>query len=533
MEPEPVISLENVAVRLGSRVLLRGTTWSIRPGENWALLGPNGSGKTSLAKALAGLVPVVQGRVTRRADAGGSEDRAESAPESVAVAYVSPEQHRELLKREELVLAARDYSGDVHAITTVGDVIRDHGREPDPGRRGRLPELATGLGIQALLGRDIQSLSSGEMRKTLIARALMKHPRLLILDEPFDGLDRASRRGLTALIERLIAENVQVVLVTHRREELLPGISHLALLQNGTVRLAGRREDVLSAAPEAAAATLGAASAPGGASARVRPPARREGGEGPRVLIRMRAVTVAYKGARVLDQVDWTMRSGENWMIVGPNGAGKSTLLRLIFADHPQAYANEIELFGQRVGCGQTVRDIKTRIGFVSAHLQARYRRSMPALDVIRSGFFDSVGLYRAGTRAQRETAMQWAEALGVGAWVAQDFGRLSYGERQLVLLARAMVKSPRLLVLDEPCDGLDGERRRHLLGLLEWIGRRASTDLLYVTHQAEERLPCITHTLRLDRGRVVGAAPEAYEGVPRIDRVKGDPAVRCRPAGR
>jgi molybdate transport system ATP-binding protein len=229
------------------------------------------------------------------------------------------------------------------------------------------------------------------------------------------------------------------------------------------------------------------------------------------------------------------MRGGEHWMIAGPNGAGKSTLLKLIYADHPQAYANEIHLFGRRVGSkpGESVWDIKARIGLVSAHLQARYRRRIRAHDVICSGFFDSVGLYRTLSRAQQETARRWAETLGIGAWVAHDFSRLSYGQRQLVLLARAMVKSPALLILDEPCDGLDGVNREKLLQLLEQIGSRTATNLLYVTHQAEEKPACITHTLRLDRGRVVGDAPTLPECAPSIPGGKGPPPARCRPVGR
>lgn len=534
MEPEPIISLEDVAVRLGSRVLLKGTNWRIRPGENWALLGPNGSGKTSLAKALAGRVPVVQGQVTRRA---AGEGCAESPPEADAVAYVSPEQHKELLKKEELALDARDYSGRVHEITTVGDVILNRVPAEGPGIRLRLAELANRLGIQALVDKDIQSLSSGEMRKTLIARALMKTPRLLILDEPFDGLDRAACRGLSAIIERLMTENVQVVLATHRREELLPGITHLMLLRDGSVRLAGKREDVLKEARDAVTDTLGVGAAPRGPLRVAPPPVGKEDGqieaEAQRVLIRMRAVTVAYKGVRVLDRVDWTMRSGENWMILGPNGAGKSTLLRLIHADHPQAHANDIHLFGKRVGSAENIWEIKARIGLVSAHLQARYRHGIRALEVICSGFFDSVGLYRACTRDQIETARRWARKLGVGAWVEQDFSRLSYGQRQLVLIARAMVKSPLLLILDEPCDGLDGVNRKNLLRILEQIGSRSASNLLYVTHQPEDRLPCITHTLKLDRGRVVDCASDPEGCAPGLPRDEGSSPARCLPAGR
>jgi molybdate transport system ATP-binding protein len=511
MSQEPIISLENVAVRLGSRIFLKGTTWRIRPGENWALLGPNGSGKTSLAKTIAGLLPVVQGRITTRLAGPGRSSRTAGAG---AIGYVSPEQHKELLRKEERVLAAREYSARVHEVTTVADIILERAAAEGAGGHSRLSELTQRLEIQHLLDTDIQSISSGEMRKTLIARALIKNPRLLILDEPFDGLDQASRRSLVAIIEHLMAGGVQVVLVTHRAEEIVPGISHLMLLEDGSVRHAGRREDVLRSAPQKVAGILGLAAGPRGSSGA--DPHADDGTAG-RELIRMVAVSVSYAGACVLDHVDWTMRSGENWMIAGPNGAGKSTLLKLIFGEHPQAYANEIYLFGKRVGSVETVWDIKARIGFVSSHLQARYRRDLRALDVVRSGFFDSVGLYRTCTPQQEEAARRWVQTLGIGELSGQWFNRLSYGQRQLVLLARAMVKSPPLLILDEPCDGLDGERRLHLLGLLDRIGSQTGSNLLYVTHQPEERPACISHTLRLERGRVVensAALQQAHSGV-------------------
>ena len=218
------------------------------------------------------------------------------------------------------------------------------------------------------------------------------------------------------------------------------------------------------------------------------------------ILVEMKNTTVKYGDLLVLDRLNWVARAGENWAVLGPNGAGKSTLLNLIIGENPQAYANRIYLFGRRRGSGETIWEIKKNIAFVSSELQVRYRKKIRAYDVILSGFFDSIGLYRHATAKQHEIARQWVEDLGVGEKSERRFDRLSYGEKRLILIARAMVKSPILLILDEPCQGLDRENRRMVLDHIEYIGAHTHTGLLYVTHHSDEIPPCITHILRLHK---------------------------------
>lgn len=197
------------------------------------------------------------------------------------------------------------------------------------------------------------------------------------------------------------------------------------------------------------------------------------------------------------------MRRGENWALLGRNGAGKSTLLRLIQGDDPQVYANRVTLFGRRRGGGESLWEVKRHIGLISPELQVRYRKKMPAREVIASGFYDSIGLYQRPSPAQKEAAERWIALLRIEDLAAEPFDQLSYGQRRLVLLARAMVKSPLLLLVDEPGQGLDIPNRRRILEILERVGR-TRTGLLYVTNHHEEILPCITHVLHLERGRVV-----------------------------
>jgi molybdate transport system ATP-binding protein len=509
MKNEPIITLDAITVRLRDKVYLQNTSWQIKSNENWAIIGPNGAGKTTLAKSLFGGVPVVGGRISHHYDTPNSESIYHS------IGYVSPELQRGIMEKENLQLDSRDFSGNIDEVTTVENIIlgRAYHQESDSNDYShRLGTVANKLRIESILGRNILSLSSGEMTKTLIARALLKNPRLLILDEPYDGLDYQSRRSLKTLLESLIDDHILIVLITHRFEEIMANISHVLLLKNGAVYQRGRREDMLtkemldglyrqdSSMPDRPHHLP----VPSGIRKHIRPDHSARDEEAPGdALIRMKNTTVKYHKVTVLDKVNWTVKQGDNWMILGPNGAGKTTLLKLVLGENQQAYANDIYLFGKKKGSGESVWEIKKNIGFISSELQARYPTHLSAFDVVCSGFFDSIGLYRLCSNEQKDTARAWIDTLEIAYLAGQKFGQLSHGQCQLVLIARAMVKSPVLLMLDEPCDGLDIANRDRLLQLLGVIAERTDTNLIYVTHHKAEIIPCITHVLSLDRGKI------------------------------
>ena len=478
-----VVRLTGATLRIRDRLFLPDTSWQIDRGQHWAVLGPNGAGKTTLVNALTGEVPVVRGAI--------------SFSSELKAGYVSFEDHQRLIAREERRDASRYFSGKLGDITTVFEILLESDGAPDRSAID-VERVAAVLKIEYLLERDIRVVSTGELRKVQIARVLIDAPDILILDEPFDGLDRFSRSNLAPIIEDLMDETRTVILVTHRQREILPRISNVLAVCDGKVLFQGRREEVLTPAqmerlyPSAVTASF---ALPTANDTLQKAEATRS-----ETLISMQDVTVKYDKTTILAGLNWTVKSGENWVILGPNGCGKTTLLNLVSGDNPQAYANKIYLFGKRRGSGESVWDIKRRTGVVSSEFHMRYRKPITAFEVVLSGFFDSVGLYRNFSTEQKEIAEYWLDILGIADKSERIFNQLSHGEQRMVLLARSLVKMPQLLILDEPCQGLDRINRGRILDAIDVIGSRSATNIVYVTHYPDEIPSCMTRMLRFEK---------------------------------
>jgi len=461
--------------RLSDTRTLNLNDLTLRAGESWAFVGANGSGKSSLARALSGELLPSRGTVS------SSFTRPTRLSLEQLQKLVSDEWQR---NNTDLLSPGEEDTG-----RTAADIIQDEIRDPV-----RCRQLAAKFGIESLLDRRFKYLSTGETRKTLLCQALMLQPDLLILDEPFDGLDVDSRANLASVLGELQQPEFTLVLVLNRFDDIPDFIQHVGVLAECHLSHTGARATILAEALVAQLAhseTLDGMTLPEADDADAIPQLAADA-----PLIVLRDGVVSYNDRAILHHLDWQVDRRQHWQIVGPNGAGKSTLLSLITGDHPQGYSNDLTLFGRRRGSGETIWDIKQHIGYVSSSLHLEYRVSSSVRNVIISGYFDSIGIYQAVSDRQQALAKRWLDLLGMASQADTPFHSLSWGQQRLVLIARALVKHPALLILDEPLQGLDPINRLLVRRFIDVLIGEGRTQLLFVSHHAEDAPHCITHRL-------------------------------------
>jgi molybdate transport system ATP-binding protein len=475
----PLLELRDVSLVYRALPALQHINWRLMPGQQWACLGPNGAGKTSLARVL-----------TRQATHFSGELLRSTRLQDHGAAYVCFEQARALCERDRK-LDDSEFRADANDPGTPVQALILEGREPDQ----RFHQWTQRLHMRHFLQRGLRYISTGEMRKALLAKAILSEPALLILDSPLDGLDRASQAELRRIIDELLQSDMAVLLLCRQLEDIPSGVTHVLALQDGRVLASAARDLVLADAVVQAlmnppVAELGALPPPA-----ARPYAVPDG----KPLLELRNVTVRYGDLTVLSDVNWQFGHGQHCNISGPNGCGKTTLLSLVTGDNHKAYGQDITLFGVRRGSGESVWDIKQKFGQLDTQLQLNFRRGMRVVEVVVSGFFDTVGLFDAWGDAQRSNAEQWLGALGLADYCRESFDALSFGLQRMVLLARAMVKSPLILLLDEPTLGLDGHHRKLILRAIDHIAANSDTQIIFVSHSAGETPACINQYLSFE----------------------------------
>ena len=478
---QAALTLESLSVDFDGRFELHDIDWTVEADEHWLIVGPNGSGKSALAAVLAG-----EGTVTAGTLSG--------LPDNVAL--VSYERQAELIEAER-----RKDDADILDVisdgTPVAEIIADAAVDAELAET-----LVDQLGLRPLMGRAFRKLSTGETRKVMLTRALTSQPGLLVLDEPFDGLDKESLAWLQQHLDAL-ADSVPMVLVLNRFDECPDFVTHLAYIDDGRLVYRVRRDDEHAFAELRQLLHL--------QTSGLEIPAADPTAELPALdpaepLVKLTEATIRYHGNTVFEDLSWTIGPNEHWQLSGPNGSGKTSLLALITGDHPQCYVNDIEVFGFTRGSGESIWQIKEYIGYVSTALQWEYRVGTGLRNVIISGFYDSIGLYTKSTDTQKAIADEWLALLGMSDRADEPFNGLSHGDQRLVLIARAMVKHPPLLILDEPCLGLDDMNRQLVLALIERICSGSETTVLYVNHREQDVIAGITNHLTLD------APPESTE---------------------
>ena len=347
-----------------------------------------------------------------------------------------------------------------------------------PERRRWQQHVYRMFDMEPFLDKYIITLSSGELRKFQLAKTLLTQPETLILDNPFIGLDSMMRDQLRELLRLLADERqLEVILVVSRQEDVPDYVTNVITIGDMTDEAAG-----LSTEKRQAILNL----------------PYKDNEYHADEVVRMNKVSIRYDSRTILKELDWRIMNGERWVLSGRNGSGKSTLLSLICADNPQGYACDISLFGHQRGSGESIWEIKRHIGYVSPEMHRSYHRDLPALRIVASGLKDTVGLYVRATEEEYETCRWWMRIFGIEHLAERSFLKMSSGEQRLVLLARAFVKDPELLILDEPLHGLDNVNRQLAKDVIETFCERKNKTLIFVSHYKDERPACIDHEINL-----------------------------------
>ena len=371
-----------------------------------------------------------------------------------------------------------------HETPTVGELLQQTyllaGK--DTAERRQLRNQLYGLfHMDEFLDKYIITLSSGELRKFQLTKTMFANPKLLIMDNPFIGLDAETRDQLRDLLKVLAEErDMEIMLVMSKTDDIPTFVSEVKWMD----KQEPVPDHVLSREKRDAILSL--------------PYADRD--YDCQKVVEMKNVSIRYGKRTILRDLNWTVTNGERWALSGQNGSGKSTLLSLVCADNPQSYACDITLFDRSRGSGESIWDIKKHIGYVSPEMHRSYKRNLPAIRIVASGLMDSIGLYAVPNEQDYERCRWWLDIFGIGELGDRPFLQLSSGEQRLVLLARAFVKDPQLLILDEPLHGLDLWNRRMVKDIIETFCQRRGKTLIMVTHYQEELPEVITNSLFLKK---------------------------------
>ena len=479
-----IIKIANGVPRHPMHRMKNPINFSLEVGEHMAILGPNGGGKTELVNTIIGKYPLLMNDVEYDFSPRASKMAFDN------IRYMAFRDTYGDTAEGSYYYQQRWNSQDADIYPTVAELIPEGG---DEEVRRKLYQL---FGMEELLPKTSILLSSGEMRKFHLTKALIGNPRVLILDNPFIGLDVDTRFQLRQLLENLIKESdLQLILILSKADDIPPFITHVVHVEDMTCQhklpLSDYRKQhslhpvpVLEAEKEQRLLSL----------------PRRTDDIDAESIVDLRNVSIRYGERTILNNLNWKVMNGERWALSGENGAGKSTLLSLVCADNPQSYACDITLFGRKRGTGESIWEIKKHIGYVSPEMHRAYMKNLPAIDIVASGLHDSVGLYRRTLPEQKAVCEWWMDIFGIAHLRDRDFLTLSSGEQRLCLLARAFVKDPQLLILDEPLHGLDARNGQLVKEIIDTFCRRPGKTLIMVSHYEEELPSCITHRLHLKK---------------------------------
>jgi len=485
------VCLTHASLERQGRVVLDDVSWTLRPGQRWVLAGGNGAGKTQLLKLVAGAVwPAPAAHASRRYRWRGETF---DSPFEVKdeIGYLGPEGQDKYERYQ--------WNHTVERIVGTGLYRTDIPLSPlSTLDRRRIAGVLAKLAIEGLAARPFLSLSYGERRLTLLARALASRPKLLLLDELLSGLDEVNRQRAMRWLVHTSRSRLPWVLASHRVADIPRTATHALVLEDGRIvyrgamKAAPLRRWLTDSLPRSAAAS------------------RHRRGSSNRVLVRLTRANVYLSEQRVLKNLSFEVRSGECWVVHGRNGSGKTTLVRALYGDHSIAGGGRIKRVG--VAPGVPLENFRRLVGLVAPHLQSAHPRELTVREVVQSGLHASIGLNDEPTAADRAAARRSLAFLGLANLASRPLRELSYGQLRRVLFARAWVGRPTLLLLDEPFSGVDGPTRRMLRDQLHVMATQGTT-IFMTTHHREEWPAGTTHELELADGRLVYAGPVRSRG--------------------
>lgn len=487
---QKIIDIKDGIARMPEWRMANPVNFELYDNEHIAIVGNNGAGKSMLADIISGRHPI----------------------SGTGIVYNFAPNKKELISDNIKYITFRDSYGDYdntyflqqrwnqHEIDketpTVRNVldssIMNDGQKTSNELRNHLYDI---FDIEQMLDKYIILLSSGEMRKLILVRALLSEPRVLIIDNPFIGLDTETRQQLKELLQTVSQERaLQIIAIISKTDDIPNFITHVVEVKGMKVMQKKPLDEYLISIkntqeqiPQCLTDIISNI------------PYHNNEYNSKNVVI-MNNVTIKYGDRTILNNINWTIKNGEYWALSGRNGSGKSTILSLICADNPQAYACNITLFDKKRGSGESIWDIKKHIGYVSPEMHRAFKHNIPSIQIVAGGFKDTMGLYSQPSKQEYETCNKWLEIFGIKDLADKTFFKLSSGQQRLVLLARAFVKDPELLILDEPFHGLDDKNRQLVREIINAFCKRKNKTMIIVCHYDEELPQCINNKIHLKR---------------------------------
>lgn len=461
----PIMKIINAGLR--DLVIER---FAVEPKEAWCLVGTNRSGIDTFFTILSGEDPDV------------FADLMDLPPNMGIVSF----RHQQVLFEEEQKKDETDFLDRIDPGTLACFFLENHEIHAD---------LIKAFDMTDSMDKGYRQLSSGQARKLMLLAQITKGVSFLAVQTPYDGLDAHSCAELDKALALLHQKGIGLIITVYNRGDIPGWCTHVGVIANGRLALAGPRADIMEALktsllkgnPDFKASVKELIQDQKIIRASLDKTGEKPGTQAKRELVRLKNGSAGYGGKTVFASLDLKILSGDHTLVTGPNGCGKSTLLQLITGDHPACYQNDLRLFGIQRGTGESIWELKTHMGIVSTDLHRNYYVPGTTLHCIISGLFDSIGLYRKYTRLNEQQAMKWLERLGLTHEAQTPFRQLTYANQRLVLIARALIKIPRLLILDEPTQGLDELNRKAVLDFLEQVAKEDLSTILYVSHRQDE----------------------------------------------